>query len=490
MKGRGQGRILGDIAQSRDEEPMARILIIEDEKVLAESCAKSLEMEGHEAHALPSAEAALDWLEGRSVDVAVVDINLPGQNGLNLLDHLRKEHPAGITIMMTAKGDVQTAVDAMKRGAVDFLLKPLDLDALSAVVRRNLKQRKIAQTLEYEQKNRTQEFGLHQIIGSSPKIELAKNMVRRLSMINANGPAPSVLIVGPTGTGKDLMARAIHYEGPRRHGPFVHINCAAIPESLLESELFGHTKGAFTSAQSAKRGLFPVADEGSLFLDELGTLNLTLQAKILSAIETSRIRPIGGTEEIPVNVQILAAMNQDPTDWIAQGKLREDLYHRLRVVQIELPPLSGRGEDIIKLSEHFLDRHCRKFRMPVKKLSRAARSALRQYHWPGNIRELSHRLESAVLLCDENEITPEHLPTQAPKAAPQELAVGPSGLAVDFSRGPISLESIELTLIREALNATRHNVTRAADLLGITRDTLRYRMEKHEIAGRRNGHGT
>ncbi|MHC5110805.1 MAG: sigma-54-dependent transcriptional regulator [Planctomycetota bacterium] len=465
---------------------MASILIVEDEQVLGESCREALTIDGYDAHWVDSAENAIGWLDQKTVDLCLIDINLPGMNGLELLKKMVEEHPETANIIMTARGDIQTAVKAMRTGAVDFLEKPLDLDTLSEVVKRDLKQKKIAQTLAFEQKHRTQEFGLHQIIGDCPKIQQAKTMVRRLSCIAGDGSVstPSVLITGPTGTGKDLLARAIHYEGPRRSGPFVHINCAAIPHALLESELFGHARGAFTSAQSAKRGLFEVADEGTLFLDELGMLDLPLQAKILTAIESGKIRPVGSTAESTVNVQFVAAMNQDPEKWIAEGKMREDLYHRLRVVLIELPALATRGDDIEKLAQHFLAIHSRKFGFSTRKLTPAARAAIRQYHWPGNIRELAHRLESAVLLSEKEEIGADFLPAAVPQTVDD---VERDGIDIDFSRGSISLESVELALIKKALSATGSNVTRAANLLSISRDTLRYRMEKYDINSRKNG---
>ncbi|MFQ5463153.1 MAG: sigma-54-dependent transcriptional regulator [Phycisphaerae bacterium] len=468
---------------------MASILIIEDEQVLGESCQAVLSDDGHDAYWVPSAEDALALLEHRAVDLALIDVGLPGIDGLAFLERLTDQHPDTVPIMMTASGDMRTAIAAMKKGARDFLLKPLDLDALSALAERQLGQRRLEQTLKYERQERAQRFGVHQFIGECPEIERAKSLVRRVGQLNRDtaASAPNILITGPTGTGKDLLAKTFHYEGGRRNGPFVQVNCAAIPDSLLESELFGYVKGAFTSASGSKRGLFEVADEGTLFLDELDSLDLALQAKLLTAIDTGRIRPIGSTVEVSVDIQIIAAMNRDPEPWVASGRLRADLFHRLRVLHIELPPLTTRADDMMLLAHHFLGRHCRKFGFPRKQLSRAAKAAMRAYQWPGNVRELSHRLESAVLLTDGETIEADFLPRLGDTDASGVAAREGGPIELDFSRGPISLEKVEQQLIREALSATKHNISRAAQLLGISRDTLRYRVERHGLGVKRTG---
>lgn len=468
---------------------MTSILVVEDEHVLGRTISEALCEDGFRANWVPSAEDAIDSLHDRTVDLALLDLRLPGMSGMELLRLLSEQHPDTVCIMMTAKGDVEVAVEAMKLGAADFLVKPLDLDALAAIARRQSNQRRMVQNWKYVQKDHASRFGLHQFLGNCPEIERAKGLVRKLSRISpaANTAPPSVLVSGPTGTGKDLIARAIHYEGPRRDGPFVQVNCAAIPESLLESELFGHAKGAFTSAQSAKRGLFEVADGGTIFMDELGTLDLALQSKLLVAIETCTVRPVGSLHEVAVDVQIVAAMNQEPNEWLRQGKLRDDLYHRLRVIHVELPPLSARGGDLDLLATHFIKSHCRKFGLDTKKLSEKARARLRSYHWPGNVRELANQLESAVLLSTGELIEEDYLPDVRRNQSISHVGFSGGELQVDFSKGPISLEAVECTLIRRALDATNQNVTKAASLLGLSRDTLRYRVEKHGFGERRNG---
>jgi two-component system, NtrC family, response regulator AtoC len=467
---------------------LASILIIEDEQLLGKSLEASLCDDGHDAHWVMSAEEGLDWLNDRQVDLAVVDCRLPGISGLEFLERLSQASPDTVAIMMTANADVRTAVSAMKKGAVDFLIKPVDLEALSLVADKNLAHRKLSQTWKHEQKKRTQEFGLHKVLGDCPGIERAKSLVRRIGALPVSPTAtpPNVLITGETGTGKDLFARAIHFEGPRRSGPFVHINCAALPAGLVESELFGHAKGSFTDARASKRGLFEVADQGTLFLDEIASLPLPLQAKVLTAIGNERIRPVGGADEIAVNVHLIAAMNEDPLQLMKEGRFREDLYHRLRVMHIDIPPLRQRGGDVELLAEHFVGTFCRKFGMTEKKLSPATRRTICTYPWPGNVRELSHALESAVLLSGD-EIEPEYLPAQRPRTTRFETLADSESIPIDFSCGPIPLEGVERKLIVRAMETTDNNVTRAAHLLDVSRDTLRYRLDKFGIDHRQNG---
>ncbi len=467
---------------------MATILIIEDEALLGRSLAASLAQDGHRSHWVPSAEDGLSWLGTHQADLALIDCGLPGMSGMDLLALLVEAHPDTGVIMMTSHGDVPTAVSAMKLGAMEFLLKPVDLEVVSLIARKSLKRRRMERTWAHERKQHSQQYGLHQVIGQCAGIEKAKTLVRRIASVTvaASERPPNVLITGETGTGKDVFARAVHYEGTRQAGPFVHVNCAALPESLVESELFGHVRGAFTDARSSKRGLFEVADQGTLFLDEIGTLPLALQAKVLTAIETGTIRPVGGADEISVNVHLVAAMNHDPAKLVAEGKFRADLYHRLRVIHIELPPLRSRGADVDLLAEHLLRASSRKFSMPAKKLTDAARRALRAYRWPGNVRELSHCLESAVLLCGED-IDVESMRMQRDPGNGSAPVEPLDSIGLDFSKGPISLECVERAVIARAMAETQNNISRAARLLDLSRDAMRYRLEKHGFQTLRNG---
>ncbi len=490
---------------------MASILVVEDERLLGRSIAGCLEDDGHKTNLEGSAEDAVLWLSSHQADLAFVDIRLPHASGLDLLKALRESHPDLIVVMMTANADVRTAVQAMKDGASDFLIKPLDLEAVSIVARKCLQHRRLTQRWKHDQKCKTQEFGLHQVLGESVGIEKAKAMVRRMAQFDLadTDRPPNVLITGETGVGKDLFARAIHYEGSRREGPFVQVNCAGIPDGLVESELFGYVKGAFTDARSNKRGLFEVADTGTLFLDEIGGLPLAMQAKVLTAIETRRIRPLGAPEEISVNIHLVSAMNQDPESMISSGGFREDLYQRLKVMRLHLPPLRERVGDIDMLADRFIATYCQKFGMAVKGMTRRARLALRRYDWPGNVRELSHCIESATLLSGDV-IDADVLPgSRVSGQARGDLTAGGAttggattggattggamagvsheAIPLDFTQGPISLESVEQRLIRRAMDVAEHNVTRAAELLDVSRDTLRYRLEKYGVEPRRNG---
>jgi DNA-binding NtrC family response regulator len=466
---------------------MATILIIEDEHLLGKSIRDGMDGEGHRAVWVRSAEEALDWLASGSAHVALVDIRLPGMSGVELLAILASDHPDLTPIVVTAHGDLSTAVEAMRAGAYDFLTKPIDLDAISLVVGRALEHQGLASQRKHQRRRDEARFTLANIIGSCPEIQQAKDRVARLAALGstiATDP-PNVLIAGETGTGKDLFAQAIHHEGPRASGPYVHVNCAALPANLIESELFGHIKGAFTDAKQSKRGLIELADGGTLFLDEVGELPASLQAKLLVAIETRMVRPVGGVQDMPVNVHLIAATNQNIDQAVSDGRFREELYHRLRVIEIKLPPLRRRADDVLLLAERFLAAHCQRFRFTPKTLTASARSALTKHTWPGNVRELSHVLESAVLLCECDTIDLADLALPASR----DVRVKVSGddacpVAVDFSNGPVRFEDIEKKILTAALNESGGNVVQAATLVGLSRDTMRYRAAKFGLAAK------
>ena len=457
------------------------ILVVEDETILGDSICAYLEHHGYATAVARSGEDGVRLAEENSPDVAVVDIRLPGLDGLSVLRKLREVSAGTEVVMMTAHSSVASAVEAMKGGAFDYLTKPLDLDELRVVLDKALDRQRLQRELTYLRSREESGGRTAEIVGDSPAIRLLRQQIDRIAVLESpGGDAPTVLIRGETGAGKEMVARAIHYGGPRGKGPFVEINCAAIPSSLLEAELFGYEKGAYTDARSAKPGLFEAADGGTLFLDEIGHMELGLQVKLLKAIEEKTIRRVGGVRPKSFNARIVAATNRDLEAAIAEGSFRPDLYYRIKALTLDIPPLRERGSDIVLLARHFLDRCARQYGLPPKRLTPEAEALLTAYAWPGNVRELAHLIERTVLLQEGRIVAAEHLGISGPKSsAPVEVASG--GVRVDFSAGGIHLEAIERQLIFEALQASGWNRGQAAQLLGITKETLRYRMEKHQL---------
>lgn len=463
---------------------MALILIIEDEPILAEDMREGLEQAGHEVTVTASGEDGLDAAQQRPHDVTLLDLRLPGIDGMEVLKALRDRGDLTSVIIITAHGDVKTAVDAMKMGAADFLLKPVDADELQIIIKRVTQQRRAADNLNYFRQRQREGGTFDDVIGDSPAIKRVKNVITKLTSTSAlsSDIPPSVLLTGETGTGKDLFARAIHFAGPRSAAPFVHVNCTALPEHLVESELFGHVKGAFTDARTDRRGLFEVADGGTVFLNEIGHMPPSLQAKLLGTLEHRTIRPVGGSRERRVNVHLIAATNRDLEDAVESNQFREDLYHRLRVVQIELPPLRDRPEDIAQLAEHFLAVYANRFGLDARGISTDALNLMRGYDWPGNVRELSHVIESAVLISDGPNIRPEHLNIKSSDASGglQVDVAGRPPIVVDFGGDGPKLEEIEYRIIKATLEHCKYNLSRAARILGISRDAVRYRIDRFE----------
>jgi two-component system response regulator AtoC len=458
------------------------ILIIEDDASLASAIEAYLTRQGLATRALPSAETALTALAEVAPDVALVDLQLPGMDGLAALEAIRRERPETLVIMMTAYSSVATAVAAMKAGAVDYLTKPLDLEELGVVIRRAWESQRVRGELAYLRRRAGHPAPLESLLGVSPGMEEVRRRVLQVARPDRLGDAgPTVLITGETGTGKELVARAIHAAGPRAEGPFVEINCAAIPAALLEGELFGFEKGAYTDARTSKPGLFEAADGGTLFLDEICLLDLTLQAKLLRAIEDRAIRRLGALTPRRLDVRILAATNRDLETAAREGKFRQDLLYRLRVLTVDLPPLRARGEDIRMLAEHFLVGCRERYGLGEVRFSPAALHGLAAYPWPGNVRELAHAVERAALLNPGRLLEPEHLGLGSATAAPVVVAAdGP--VQVDFTSGAVDLERVERELIERALQHTAWNRSRAAELLGLTKETLRYRIEKYGLS--------
>ena len=460
------------------------ILVVDDEQVLAGAMGDYLSRYGYMVKVKSSGEEALRVIEGEPPDVVVLDYRLPRMDGLEVLRRIKESRPEVEVIMLTAHGSVESAVEAMKVGAYDYLGKPLDLEELRLAVGKALQAVRQAQELAYLRAQLDKENPTRRIVGESAEIVAVKKLIEQIAAIEAisGKEAPAILITGETGTGKELVARSIHTRSPRAKKPFVEINCAAIPNNLLEAELFGYEKGAFTDAKNAKVGLFEAADAGTLFLDEIGSLDLSLQAKLLKAIEEKSVRRLGSIQSRHFDIMLIAATNQPLERAIKEKTFREDLYYRLKVLEIDLPPLRERGDDSAVLAEHFVKLHARRYNRGEKKLSEAARVVIAGYNWPGNVRELSNVMERAVLLKNGPSIEPSDL-ALSPLISAESPSVAKAGdytLAVDLSKG-IVLEELERTIIETVLTRTGWNRTRAAQLLGLSRETLRYRIEKHNL---------
>ncbi len=458
------------------------VLIVEDEAPLASALQTFLQRQGLPVHAFASAEAALPALAEVAPDLALVDVHLPGMDGLAMLDAIRRERPETQVILMTAFSTVSSAVAAMKAGAVDYLTKPLDLDELSVVIQRVWEGHRVRGELAYLRERAGHSLPVDSLLGNAPAMVAVRQRILQVARADRVGEAgPTVLVQGETGTGKELAARAIHAAGPRAGGPFVEINCAAIPAALLEGELMGFEKGAYTDARTSKPGLFEAADAGTLFLDEICLLDLALQAKLLRVIEDRSVRRLGAVTPRRVDIRIVAATNRDLETAAREGAFRQDLLYRLRVLTVDLPPLRTRGEDVVLLAEHFLRQVRERYGLGEIRFSSAALRELQAYSWPGNVRELTNVVERAALLNPGPTLGPEHLALVDSPSMP--VAVGPDGeVRVDFAHGPINLEVVERSLIHRALAHTGWNRARAAELLGLTKETLRYRMEKYRLS--------
>ncbi len=429
------------------------ILVVDDEKSQREILEMILSGEDYDVTTASSGEAAMKFVADRRFDLVLTDLKMAGMSGLDLLKELTDFDKSIIVLLLTAHGTVDSAVDALRLGAFDYLQKPYDREKLLETISRALNK---LSTLDAE------------IISDSPEMDRVKKLILKVAKSNA-----TVLIRGESGTGKELIARAIHTNSLRTSEVFQAVNCAAINENLLESELFGHEKGSFTGAVGEKKGLFEVADNGTLFLDEIGELDISLQAKILRALQEKQIRRVGGTKEINTDVRVVAATNRDLLAMSQDGRFREDLYYRLNVLSIEIPPLRQRRSDITVLINYFLEKHSRGTNRKVA-LSNEAKRILENYNYPGNVRQLESALERAILLCENNTITAEDLP-------PEMSQISNPASANDLFKLPaegVNFEDVERSLIMQAMERTDNNITKSAKLLGLTFRTLQYRLEK------------
>jgi two-component system nitrogen regulation response regulator NtrX len=446
---------------------MSRILIVDDEEGIRRSLEGILGDEGFGTATARDGEAALAWIEEQGPpDLVLLDIAMPGRDGVEILVELSGRYPALPVVMMSGHGTIETAVRTTRHGAYDFIEKPLSIDKLLLTLQHALEQ---AELKAENARLRAQTLRAHEILGHSDAVSKLKEQIRLAAPSNG-----WVLVTGDNGTGKELVARQIHCQSKRAEGPFVEVNCAAIPEELIESELFGHEKGAFTGAVAQKRGKFELAHGGTLFLDEVGDMSLMTQAKVLRILQEQSFERVGGTDTLDVDVRVIAATNKDLTHEIAEGRFREDLYYRLNVIALHLPPLRERPEDIEPLALHFLDNISRKLRRPLKGLAPDALAAMQTYRWPGNVRELENVIERCAILARGETITAALLPFRRGDGPPRSPGAPPAPSA-------LNLREAERGQVLRALQETAWNKSRAARLLGVTRKTLDRKIKDFQL---------
>jgi two-component system, NtrC family, response regulator AtoC len=452
------------------EELMQRILIADDEANMRWALDKALSKAGYEVVTAENGPTALESIRSERPDLVLLDLKMPKMDGIEVLREIKAIVPDILVIMMTAHGSTPTAVEAMKLGAYDFIIKPFDIEELLLTVDKALEVGVLRRQVDYLKQEVTEQYGWEQIVGSSVPMKSVFNLVERVAPTSA-----TVLLQGESGTGKELVAHAIYASSPRQNAPFIRLNCAALPESLMESELFGHEKGAFTGAHARKAGRFELADGGTLFLDEIGELSLGVQAKLLRVLQERTFERVGGEKTIKVDVRIIAATNKDLFAETKEGRFREDLYYRLSVFPINLPPLRERREDIPLLVQHFLQ----KLSSPgeLKRFNPEVMKQLMNYEWPGNVRELQNIVERMVIICPHREIGMDWVPDFILKKDREEQ----NNQSFSLPSEGISLEELEKSFLAQALERAEGNQTHAAQLLGLTRHAFLYRLEKHGI---------
>ena len=476
--------------------PAEKILVVDDERLVRWSLRQKCEEWGYSVVEAPSGEPGLRLAQTETPDLVLLDVRMPDMNGIQVLEQIKKGPDAPPVIMITADPQLDDVKNALKLGAYDFIGKPLDFEELRVTIQNALEATRLrteVQSLRGEVRRHT---GYHEVVAVSPKTTELMSFVQKV----AASEATTILIQGESGTGKDLIAKTIHYESSRQNGPFVAINCSAIPETLMEAELFGHERGAFTDAKQMKKGLFETANGGTLFLDEIGELSPLLQAKLLRVLEDQVIRRIGGVRDMQVDVRVIAASNRDLEKAVREGHFRQDLYYRLAIIAIFIPPLRERSEDILPLVDFFIDWYNRKFKKNVKGISPDTRRLLTAHNWPGNVRELKNSIERAMILEDEPILRPVYLPFAVGNAARSgltafEASSAPSdGAGKQLPNGRVlprlyipeegtSLEEVERAMVELAMRQANNNQTHAARLLDISRDALRYKLKKFDLGG-------
>jgi DNA-binding NtrC family response regulator len=455
-----------------------KILIADDEPLTLEVVVERLQAEGYDIEVATCGKEALEAAEKNSFKLVLTDLFMPDINGMEVLRHFVEHFPETPVIVLTGFGTIETAVEAIKHGAYDYLSKPANLDEIVLTLRRALEHKDLKEQNVALRSQILEQHRLERLIGQSPPMHQLYNIIKRVARTDS-----TVLITGESGTGKELIANAIHFQSPRCDMPFVPINCGAIPEELLESELFGHEKGAFTGAFKERRGRFELANKGTVFLDEIGEMSPKLQVKLLRFLQETKFQRVGGSRTIEVDVRILAATNKDLERAVAENEFREDLFYRLNVIPIHVPPLRERAGDVALLVRHFLNQHCLKKNIPLKRLSSAALESLKQYDWPGNVRELENVIERLVILTDADEIQFNDLPKRMQTV--EAVAVEPETTFIELGEGGINLkellDNLENRLIIDALQRTGGVKNKAAKLLGLNRTTLIEKMKKKQI---------
>jgi DNA-binding NtrC family response regulator len=465
-------------AHHANVKPRMRILLVEDEAVFARAVAKRLQKAGYEC------EHAESIADGRALarqfapDLALLDMRLPDGNGLELLSDLVAKGVA--VIVLTAHGDVMDAVNAMKQGATDYIKKPVDLEELLLAIEKAENATNLKRQLDYSRQRNSHETENIEMLGESAPIQAIRTQVERIAqLVSVEAAPPTILISGETGTGKDVVARLLHQSCKNSDRPFVHVDCASLPSELIENELFGHEKGAFTSAQNARCGLIEAAEDGTLFLDEIGELPLTLQAKLLNVLERRVVRRIGSTKERPVMARFIAATNRDLQQMVIDGRFRSDLFYRLNVLSLNMPPLRDRGGHVLLLAQHFATQTERRYGLEKRVFSPEVTEMLMRYRWPGNVRELRHQISRAVLLSKTAQIRLQDVALPVELVANVKLTTTATEDVAAATR--MTLDAAEKLMIEKTLEQTHFNISEAARQLGITRMAMRYRMEKHGI---------
>ena len=445
------------------------LLVVDDEEVQLNSMAGFLRKQGYRVFAASTPAKALELVRENTIDVVLTDFKMPGMSGVELLAAIKEINPEIDVVVMTAFGSIESATEAMKLGAVDYLTKPIDLQQLRLTLHHVLERKQLLSENRQLREQLASKFRFEGIVSQSAAMEQVLNLAARVANSNA-----TVLITGETGTGKELIARAIHFAGPRKEKPFIPVNCAALPENLLESELFGHEKGAFTGADRQRKGRFELADGGTLFIDEVGEIPPPVQIKLLRVLQERAFERLGGTETLRVDVRVVAATHRDLDEMIRDGRFREDLYYRLNIISIRIPPLRQRREDIPPMVDAFVQRFSQENGKPITGVSREAMDLLMKYDYPGNVRELENIIQQAVVLTRSDIITSDDLPPRVREPKRDEDA------APEFDHGTFTerVEAFEKSLIRQALQQAGGVQTRAAELLGISERHLRYKLKK------------